>query len=164
MIDSKNIRFTICFLTRKDDILLLFRNKPPNQGLWNGVGGHIEPDETPRQSCLREIREETGYIIDDIKFGGILTWKGFEIPEGGLYIYTALAPEHEPLFCDEGQLSWFSKKWVFNSPQVVSNIHYFLPCVIKGDVPCEYYFEYKKDIIAYHDVKPLPQWLDISIV
>ena len=51
---------TLCFLTRADQVLMLHRRKPPNQGLWNGVGGKIEAGETPLEGCLREVLEETG--------------------------------------------------------------------------------------------------------
>ena len=42
-----DMRYTLCFLTRGDDILMLKRNHAPNRGLWNGVGGKIGPGETP---------------------------------------------------------------------------------------------------------------------
>ena len=84
-IDGIPLTFTLCFLTRDDQVLLLKRRRPPNQGLWNGVGGHVEPGETPLAACLREVREETGYRLKTARFAGILTWRGFEIPAGGLY-------------------------------------------------------------------------------
>ena len=42
---SANFIYTLCFLTRGDHILMLHRRRPPNQGLWNGVGGRIEVGE-----------------------------------------------------------------------------------------------------------------------
>jgi len=85
--------YNLCFLTRRDQVLMLLRNKPPNRGLWNGVGGHIEPGEDPLDSVLREVREETGYVLASARFCGLLTWEGYEIPAAGLYIYTAPAPD-----------------------------------------------------------------------
>ena len=57
------ILFTVGFLTNMNDVLMLHRKNPPNKAKWNGVGGHIEPGETPNQSILREIEEETGIAI-----------------------------------------------------------------------------------------------------
>ena len=42
---------------------MLHRRRPPNQGLWNGVGGRIEAGEPPLAACLREVQEETGYRL-----------------------------------------------------------------------------------------------------
>ncbi len=58
--DSPSLRYTLCFLTRGDSVLMLHRQKPPNLGFWNGVGGRLEQGETPRACMLREVREETG--------------------------------------------------------------------------------------------------------
>ena len=93
---SAHFIYTLCFLTRGDHILMLHRRRPPNQGLWNGVGGRIEAGEPPLAACLREVQEETGYRLATTRFDGLLSWSGHEFPDGGLYIYTAEAPEGEP--------------------------------------------------------------------
>jgi 8-oxo-dGTP diphosphatase len=153
------ITFTLCFLTRADQVLLLKRRHPPNQGLWNGVGGHVEPGEAPLASCLREVREETGYCLATARFGGILTWRGFEIPPGGLYLYTASAPAGEPGPCDEGQLQWHAWPWLFTAPEVVSNLHHVGPHLLAGDPPQDYHFEYAQGRITRHVVRRLPEAL-----
>lgn len=53
------LKYTICFIKRADNILLLNREKPGWMGSWNGVGGKIETGETPIECILREIYEET---------------------------------------------------------------------------------------------------------
>jgi 8-oxo-dGTP diphosphatase len=150
-----NLRYTLCFLTRGDQILMLHRERPPNQGLWNGVGGRLEPGESPRDCMLREVREETGYQVASLKFAGLLTWEGFEIPPGGLYIYTAEAPLGDPLPCSEGQLAWKPRAWVFSAPEVVSNIHVFGPLIFNGAPPQIYHFQYADGQIAAFETRPL---------
>ena len=39
--------------------------------LWTIPGGHIEPGETVKQGCIREIREETGLTVDAV---AVLRW------------------------------------------------------------------------------------------
>ena len=151
-----SLQYTLCFLTRGDHVLLLKRLRPPNQGLWNGVGGHVEPGESPLAACLREVREETGYVLRDARFGGVLTWRGFEVPEGGLYLFTASAPPGEPGPCDEGILQWHPRAWLFTSPEVVSNLHVVGPALLGGAPPQDYHFEYAAGQIVAQSVRPYP--------
>ncbi len=151
-----DLRYTLCFLTRGDEVLMLHRQNPPNRGLWNGVGGHLEPGEAPRDGILREIFEETGYLIKTARFGGLLTWEGYETPPGGLFIYTAEAPTGEPTTCSEGRLAWKPRAWVLSSPEVVSNIHVFGPLVFGGASPQVYHFIYRDGQIQEYSIQPLP--------
>jgi 8-oxo-dGTP diphosphatase len=153
------LRYTLIFLTRAERILMLHRRRPPNQGLWNGIGGRIEPGESALAGALREVHEETGFQLDDLHFAGILTWDGFETPPGGLYIYTAEALEGDVVENGEGELAWKPRDWVFSDPGVVSNIHVFGPVVFNGSVPQEYYFEYRDGAILRYEFRELPAWL-----
>ena len=41
-----------------------------HQGKWNGLGGKLEPGETPEQCVIREVAEESGLPTDDpVRFG-----------------------------------------------------------------------------------------------
>jgi 8-oxo-dGTP diphosphatase len=144
------LRFTLCFLTRPGKVLLLRRRKPPNQGLWNGVGGHIEPGEPPLKSCLREVWEETGYQLNQLHFNGVLTWTGFENEEpGGLAFFSAPAPTvKQPPQDNEGHLSWKSQHWACTTADVVDNLRVILPPVFAGEPPSGYHFQYRCGQIA----------------
>jgi 8-oxo-dGTP diphosphatase len=158
-----SLRYTLCFLTRGDQVLMLHRNRAPNRGLWNGVGGRIEPGETPRAACLREVFEETGYPIPTAHFAGLLTWQDFEIEAGGLFIFTAPAPESNPQANDEGALDWRPRQWVFSAPEVVSNIHVFLPQVLApGARPQVFHFDYREGEIIHSENRPLPDWVQVD--
>ncbi len=162
---SAAVRFTLCFLTRADEVLLLLRNKPPNAGLWNGVGGHIEPGETPRQGILREVAEETNYRVSEVAFRGVLTWSGFEISDGGLYIFTAGVDQLPPpaeLPALEGRLAWQPREWLFRGPEVVENIHYFAPHILNGGPALQFHFDYHGHTILSHAVRSLPGWADVD--
>ncbi len=56
------IPVTLCLLFREGRLLLQRRPQRSDRfaGLWNGVGGHVEPGEDVAKAALREIREETG--------------------------------------------------------------------------------------------------------
>ena len=44
--------------------LLIERGRPPGAGLWSIPGGRLEPRETLAQAVSREVREETGLIVE----------------------------------------------------------------------------------------------------
>ena len=44
-----------------DRVVLVLKDRPLWQaGCWNGLGGHIEPGESPAEAMAREMREEAG--------------------------------------------------------------------------------------------------------
>jgi 8-oxo-dGTP diphosphatase len=49
---------------REGRVLLVERGKPPGVGLWTVPGGRLEPRETLAQAVAREVREETGLIVE----------------------------------------------------------------------------------------------------
>lgn len=54
-------------------VLLIRKHRPAWQaGKLNGIGGKIEPGETPRQAMAREFAEEAGVPIDGWREGVIL--------------------------------------------------------------------------------------------
>jgi 8-oxo-dGTP diphosphatase len=45
-------------------VLLIERGKPPGDGLWTVPGGRLEGQETLAQAVAREVREETGLLVE----------------------------------------------------------------------------------------------------
>jgi ADP-ribose pyrophosphatase YjhB (NUDIX family) len=54
-----------CVLVERDGALLLVRRRyPPREGRWCLPAGFVEVDESPRESAVREVREETGLDVE----------------------------------------------------------------------------------------------------
>jgi len=60
--------YTIGFMFNESmtEVLLILKAHGPKcvVGQWNGIGGHLEPGETPLECQMREFEEETGVKTD----------------------------------------------------------------------------------------------------
>ena len=106
------IRTTQCFIRRGSLILMLYRNKKPNdpnEGKWIGIGGKVEAGETPEEANIREVYEETGIRIalEECLFHGIVRFHNTEYEDEEISLYSAAVPDGtEFLQCEEGELHW----------------------------------------------------------
>ena len=55
----------------EEGVLLLERNHPPFEGHWVLPGGLVEQDETTREACVRETKEEVGLDVTVEDFVGL---------------------------------------------------------------------------------------------
>ena len=66
--DKKSRRIAICLITdHQDNILMGCRN---DNKLWTMPAGKIEKEEDPYEGAIRELKEETGLDVEDIKLVG----------------------------------------------------------------------------------------------
>ncbi|MEH7253689.1 NUDIX domain-containing protein, partial [Neobacillus niacini] len=114
------------FLKKEDNVLMLLRAKEPNKGKWNGVGGKIEHDETPYESCIREVLEETGLLLKTQTFRGMIALNGAEC----INVFASNNFEGDLLSSDEGILEWKKLDWILSSKDVVPNIPFFIEDVL----------------------------------
>ena len=100
---------TLCYLRREEQYLMLHRVKKQhdmNQDKWIGIGGKLEAGESPEDCLLREAREETGLVLTDYRFRGIVTFVSDQWGTEYMFLYTATGFEGEMKACDEGNLEW----------------------------------------------------------
>lgn len=101
---------SLCFITHGADVLLL--RGGPHKRLWagryNGVGGHIEAGEDIASATLREIREETGLSVHDLRLCGVVH-VDVGAPNTGIlfFIFTAQADSRTVSPSAEGALEWW---------------------------------------------------------
>lgn len=110
---------TLCYAENSGRWLMMHRTKKDadeNAGKWIGLGGHLQEDETPEECIRREVREEAGLELQNLRLRGILT---FILPDWGnelTFLYTAEAEDLPLPECGEGVLRWIPKEQVMNLP------------------------------------------------
>ena len=106
------IKSALCYLEREEEYLMLHRNSRENdvnKDKWIGVGGKLEFGESPEDCLCREVLEETGYVLQNHRFCGIVTFVYGEITEI-MYLYVSDDFTGVQTECDEGELVWVKKK------------------------------------------------------
>ncbi len=100
---------SIIFFNELREVLLLLRDDIPTipyPGMWDLPGGHVEPDETPFECIVREMKEEIGLdLVGHRLFARTEFSDRIE--------YTFIKPANfdiQRIHLTEGQrLSWFSE-------------------------------------------------------
>ena len=137
---------TLCYIESRDMYLMLNRNKKDkdlNFGKWIGVGGKFQENETPDQCLIREVKEETGFLLDNYHFHGVIHFISEEDKED-MYLYTAFVSEPViPSQCDEGTFAWIQKEHIFELP-LWEGDKLFLKKLLDGIPSFEMTLEYKE--------------------
>lgn len=111
---------TLCYLRKNGKTLMVHRVKKPNdihEGKWNGLGGKLDPGETPEECARREIREECGLEVEQLTWKGLLTFPLFANDEDWYaFVFVAQAQEGELIDSPEGDLRWIDDDKITDLP------------------------------------------------
>jgi 8-oxo-dGTP diphosphatase len=145
---------TLCYVKKAGRTLMLHRTKKANdvhQGKWNGLGGKVDPGETPEECVIREVWEESGLRITNPELKGILTFPGFANDEDW-YAFIFVVHEFEGLLIDspEGRLEWIEDSKILELP-LWEGDHIFLPW-LENDGIFSGKFTYKDGRLVEHNV------------
>jgi 8-oxo-dGTP diphosphatase len=95
-------------------VLMIHRNGRPgdfHSGKWNGLGGKLEPGESPLEAAVRELREESGLTPRAAEFRalGTLTFPDFKPKKSEdwvVFVFTVQVADGPLAACEEGELHW----------------------------------------------------------
>lgn len=72
------------FIFRDGKFLVGQRRGSHGAGSWSVPGGHLEWNETPEETAIREVKEETSCDIENVRFGAVTNDRFYD--EGKHYI------------------------------------------------------------------------------
>ena len=129
---------TVCFLIRKRPsfaVLLGFKKLGFGSGKFTGIGGKVEPGETPAQAAIREVMEEIGVLIspEDLRAMGRVTFlfPAKEDWDQEVWIFTAESWSGEPGESDEIKPAWFDRSEI-PYPSMWQDARHWLPPILAG--------------------------------
>lgn len=72
-----DVRVQVSCLAIRDGQLAMIKKlnrKFKSAGMYIPPGGHVELGEKLEEACIREVAEETGLVVDDLVFKGVVTF------------------------------------------------------------------------------------------
>ena len=111
---------TLCYIEKDGKYLMLHRvrkQNDENHDKWIGIGGKFEDGESPEDCVLREAREETGLLLTNYRYRGIVTFVSDLYPTEYMHLFTATEYEGKMRDdCEEGVLDWIDKRDLLRLP------------------------------------------------
>ncbi len=132
-VDSKRysvIPRTLIFIFHEDKVLLLqgAKNKKIWAGLYNGIGGHVEPGEDIYSAAIRELEEETGLTQIPLNLAGVIH-VDTQLGAGVLIsVFRGSVVDTQVKASSEGALHWIPIESI-DEYSLVSDLYQLIPIV-----------------------------------
>lgn len=139
---DKPIRKAVrCYLI-KDNKVAVTKYKQGNkkEGYYDIPGGKIEEGESPKETAIREMKEETGLKVKNLKYKGNMI---IEYPNRifDFDIFITNESEGEPQEFEENTSEWMEIEKLLQKEKILSNIIILDRFFIKGLVDDKYNFK-----------------------
>lgn len=114
-------------------VALIRKNRPEWQkGKYNGIGGHVEPGELPKEAMVREFKEEAGVLEEDW-----IHYCSLKGPFGYVHFYKATGDLRKLQTMTDEPIHVFPVKH-FHKAGVIPNLKWLIPMALNGDVQIAY--------------------------
>ena len=131
----RKLNLIVVFNKNLNKVLFCIRAKEPYKGMYNFVGGKVEPRETNDEAAYRELFEETGITSRSIKLDHFMDLNYFKY-ENNLQVYYGILEHDVELVEEKNKLEWVDindelldiKKFAgnYNIPHIIKQIKVYL--------------------------------------
>lgn len=120
-----------CYFIKEDNVLAIKYKFGSLKGYYDIPGGKIEEGEEPEQAVIREMKEETGIYIKNLKYRGNIV---IEYPNRifDLDVFISNECEGEPQEFNENESFWIGIKELLQKEKIISDIIILGRPFIKG--------------------------------
>ncbi len=120
---DKPIRKAVrCYLVKDNKVVVTkYKEGKKKAGYYDIPGGKIEGEETPEQTAIREMKEETGLKIKNLKYKGNMI---IEYPNRifNFEVFICNESEGEPQDFEENTSEWIEINELLKKEKILSNI------------------------------------------
>ena len=122
----------VMVLVRKGDRLLLARSPRFKPGTYSALAGFVEPGETLEACVAREVREEVGIEVSNLRYFGSQPWP---FPNSLMIAFMAdyASGELSPDGVEIEDAAWFARENLPLLPDPISISRALIEAAIKGD-------------------------------
>jgi 8-oxo-dGTP diphosphatase len=98
---------TLTYLIDGEEVLLIEKKRGHGAGNFNGPGGKLEEDETPREAAKREFREETKIEVEGLEKVAELKFFFGGDPDQHVHVFITRDYEGTAEETEEARPEWF---------------------------------------------------------
>lgn len=145
----------LCYvINNQGQTLLQYKRKGFGVGKWNGPGGKVRSGETLEQAVIREVKEETGLDIKNLKKMAELEFYFTDKEEWNqiAHVYITKDFTGDMRASEEGELKWFKIDEIpYN--EMWSDDPYWLPNILAGEfMKMKFYFDSEANLQKHENI------------
>jgi len=126
----------MCMITAADGRLLVQHRMAKTTNPWCGLtfpGGHVEPGESIVASVIREIKEETGLILNSVENCGYIQWYNPQKQSQYIvFLFQSSSYTGEVKSSAEGRMEWMTLEEM-RSGQLAPNMEKYMEIFLKKE-------------------------------
>lgn len=131
----RKLNLIVVFDKTMTQALFCIRAKAPYKGMYNFVGGQVEPGESNEEAAYRELYEETGISKKDIELDYFMDLNYFKY-DNNLQVFYGILKNDVELVEEKNKLEWVNineelldiNKFAgnYNIPHIIKQIEVYL--------------------------------------